>query len=115
MEILNDRPNLLFLIWIRSVFINKNHLLITRLREPIYYIKYTKALTTKTTDPYGNRKWYLHGKLHRDHGPAIIFAFGDQEWWLNGKHHREDGPAIIYDSGDQVWYINGGRVKSPKN
>jgi len=111
MEILNDRPNLLFLIWIRAVFIYKNHtlgfnLLVTRLREPIYRTKIIKALTIKTTTIYGDQEWYLNGKRHRENGPALIDKHDNQEWYINDKLHREDGPAVIYADGGQEWYIN---------
>ena len=25
---------------------------------------------------------YLNGKLHREDGPAVIYANGTKEWWL---------------------------------
>ena len=33
--------------------------------------------------------------------------FGDKSWYLNGKLHREDGPAIEYANGTKYWYLNG--------
>lgn len=45
-------------------------------------------------DPDGNRHWRLHGKLHRENGPALIKPDGSEEWWLDAKLHRKDGPAI---------------------
>jgi len=114
MEILSDKPNLLFLIWIRAVFIYKNHalgfnLLVTRLREPIYRTKIIKALTVKTTTTDGDQEWWINGKRHREDGPAIIYAIGDQRWYINGRLHRENEPAIIYANGTQSWYLNGKR------
>jgi hypothetical protein len=46
---------------------------------------------------FDNTHWYdSHGILyykgrlvHRDHGPAIEYAFGDKEWYLNGKCYSE--------------------------
>ena len=58
-------------------------------------------------DKYGNQEWRKNGKLHREDGPAIIYAHGSQEWWVNGKLHREDGPAFILPDGTQEWYLNG--------
>jgi hypothetical protein len=57
----------------------------------------------------GTERWYLNGKLHREDGPAVIYARGTQMWYSNNKLHREDGPAIIYADGTQIWYRNGQR------
>ena len=67
-----------------------------------------KEYTVK--DESGGQKWYLDGKLHREDGPAVIWADGTEEWWLNGKLHREGGPAVIWPSGAQAWWLNGNRV-----
>ena len=61
---------------------------------------------TMTTDEYGNKRWRLNGKFHREDGPAIEWADGDKEWWLNGKYHREDGPAFEGVSGFKAWWLN---------
>ncbi len=58
------------------------------------------------TNSYGNKRWYLNDKHHREDGPAIEYTDGDKEWWLNGKRHREDGPAIEWANGDKRWYLN---------
>jgi hypothetical protein len=61
-----------------------------------------------TTDKDGTKVWRnKNGDLHREDGPAIIWASGDKEWWLNGRRHREDGPAIEWANGKKTWYING--------
>ena len=57
--------------------------------------------------PYGDKEWFLNGKLHREDGPACEYSDGSKEWWLNGRRHREDGPACEYVSGDKHWYSNG--------
>jgi hypothetical protein len=54
----------------------------------------------------GTQEWYLNDKLHREDGPAVIWASGTQYWFLNGKRHREDGPAIIWADGTQSWYLH---------
>ena len=54
----------------------------------------------------GSQYWYLNDQLHREDGPAVIEADGSQEWWVTGELHREDGPAIIRANGRQEWYIN---------
>lgn len=54
----------------------------------------------------GDKMWYLRGKLHRKHAPAIEYADGNKSWWQHGKLHREDGPAIEISNGHKSWYIN---------
>ena len=54
--------------------------------------------------------WRLNGKIHREDGPAVIWADGGQEWWLNDQIHREDGPAVVSSDGSQEWYLNGKRM-----
>jgi len=36
-----------------------------------------------------------------------VNRFGNKWWYLNGRLHREDGPAIEYDDGYKFWYLNG--------
>ena len=58
---------------------------------------------------WGNREWYVHGKLHRDGDlPAVISARGDKEWYKNGKLHRDNyGPAVRRKDGVCSWYKHG--------
>ena len=55
---------------------------------------------------WGHKEWYLHGKRHREDGPAIEYTHGRKGWFLNGKRHREDGPAIEYHDGSKRWYLH---------
>ena len=57
--------------------------------------------------------YYLHGKLHREDGPAVIYYKNGSpqfvEYYINGRLHREDGPAEIeYDDNGNIlskyWY-----------
>ena len=57
----------------------------------------------------GSKRWYLHGKPHREDGPAVEYANGTKEWWLHGKLHRKDGPAIEWPDGPKKWYLHGKR------
>lgn len=61
----------------------------------------------KRVDEDGIQRWYQNGQLHREDGPAIIWANGDKHWYKNGKCHRKDGPAIIREDGSLEWYKNG--------
>jgi len=54
----------------------------------------------------GTQRWYQNDKIHRNDGPAEIYADGDQRWYQNGKIHRNDGPAETWTNGDQYWYQN---------
>jgi hypothetical protein len=54
----------------------------------------------------GTKEWCLHGKYHREDGPAYEKADGRKEWFLHGKRHREDGPAIEYADGTKEWLLN---------
>lgn len=59
----------------------------------------------------GTISWYNEkGRLHWEHGPAIIWASGGKEFYMDGKLHREDGPAIEYKNGSKQWWINGERL-----
>jgi hypothetical protein len=40
-------------------------------------------------------------------------ADGRREWWLHGKRHREDGPAIEWPDGYRSWWLNGVRQPEP--
>ena len=61
----------------------------------------------KRVDENGNQFWFESGQLHREDGPAIIWANGAKHWYKNGKCHRKDGPAIIREDGSLEWYKNG--------
>ena len=60
---------------------------------------------------WGDKRWLLHGKLHREDGPAVESSTGTKEWWLHGKRHREDGPAIEWADGAKNWFLHGGIVQ----
>ena len=51
--------------------------------------------------------WYQNGVLHREDGPAIERTDGTKEWYQNGKRHRADGPAIEWETGKKEWWLNG--------
>ena len=61
---------------------------------------------TVEVNGFGDKWWYLNGKLHRTDGPAIEYISGTKSWYLNGKLHREDGPAVEWNNGDNCWYLN---------
>jgi hypothetical protein len=63
-------------------------------------------------DELGNRRYYLHGQLHRINGPAVEYIDGDKFWFIKGLYHREDGPACIRVSGYIEWALNGRRCES---
>jgi hypothetical protein len=53
-----------------------------------------------------SKMWHKDGKFHREDGPAVIMSNGDQHWYKNDRRWREDGPAMILSNGDQHWYKN---------
>ena len=58
-------------------------------------------------DIFGDKYWYVDGKLHRIDGPAIEQTSGTKHWYVNGRVHRLDGPAVELSDGSKVWYIHG--------
>ena len=55
----------------------------------------------------GDKWWYIDGLLHRRDGHAIERACGSKEWYVDGKCHRLDGPAIEWADGDREWWVDG--------
>ena len=61
-------------------------------------------------DRYGTRRYYNSaGQLHRDEGPAVIWANGTKEWYQNSLRHRTDGPAVDWGDGYHEWWLQGVR------
>lgn len=55
--------------------------------------------------------WYLHGKQHRNGGPAVENKLlpghlAPAEWWRHGERHRTDGPALVNLPGMPQWWVN---------
>jgi hypothetical protein len=73
----------------------------------LYAENAAKQEPTMTLTPEGNKEWRLHGKLHREDGPAVEWEDGDKEWHLHGALHREDGPAIDKVNGSKMWFLHG--------
>jgi hypothetical protein len=53
--------------------------------------------------------WYINGKRHRNHGPALEYQNDRkelvQEWYCHGQRHRIDGPAYInLETNKQIYY-----------
>ena len=57
---------------------------------------------------YHEHIWRDHiGQLHRSDGqPAVIKENGDMYWYIHGKMHREDGPAMITKD-DTIFILDG--------
>ena len=69
-----------------------------------------KAITYKVVvDEYGDRRWFVDGKISRHDGPAVECASGSMRWYVDDKLHREDGPAVEYVDGTKFWYVGGKR------
>jgi hypothetical protein len=67
------------------------------------------------SDKYGNVKWSLNGKLHREDGPAVECSNGNKLWYINGKLHREDGSAVEYADGYKEWHYQGKHIDCKDN
>jgi len=98
MELLFNRPNLLYSVLVRN---HNKHLLNGKLLRPIYHIKLIKSLTVKTVTNH-KIEYTINGKKHRLDGPAGIYNISKenplgtiQHWYKDGKKHRLDGPAVI--------------------
>jgi hypothetical protein len=61
--------------------------------------------------PNGDKFWFIHGRLHRLDGPAMITLVSDNQyvkyWCVNDNYHRLDGPAVELPSGEGRYYIKG--------
>ena len=55
---------------------------------------------------WGGGAWYIHGKLHREDGPATDGPLG-KSWYRKGRKHREDGPAVEWADGRKEWCRHG--------
>jgi len=47
----------------------------------------SKEKPIMTTTSGGTKEWRLHGKRHREDGPAIEWANGSKSWLINDKLH----------------------------
>ena len=60
----------------------------------------------KKVDEHGNIYYFMDDMLHREDGPAVEHVSGTKIWWIRGKIHNIHGPAIIYPDGQTRFYIN---------
>ena len=49
-----------------------------------------KSCQTVRTVLMDRVEYRLHGKLHREDGPAIEFSNGFKQWWLDGERFKEE-------------------------
>lgn len=72
----------------------------------------------------GTKKWYAHGRKHRDGGLPAQTSKTTERWYVNGKLHRIGAPAQItkFSSTGKVmsadWFFDGVqaiRIHSNKN
>jgi hypothetical protein len=52
----------------------------TNVQDVFDHLKYNIVV-----DPSNVIRYYLNGQLHREDGPAVIWADGGKEWWYNGE------------------------------
>jgi len=59
---------------------------------------------------YGDKYWYLNGKLHRLNSPAWEGSNGTKLWYKEGNLHRVDGAAVENSDGTREWWIDNKRI-----
>ena len=105
MDILSNRPNILFLVWVRT---NRLGFVYTKLGQPIYKRKYVKAKTVITHPDHLQYNYTVNYIIHREDGPAQKWKRNNAElWYYGGLLHREDGPSVTYEDGTQYWHQDG--------
>jgi hypothetical protein len=55
----------------------------------------------------GTKKWFTHGKLNREDGPAVVWSDGSEAWYKHDKLHRIGGPAKTKPDGSKEWWQEG--------
>ena len=62
-------------------------------------------------DKFGTQQWRdANNRLHREDGPALIYADGSTEWYYDGLRHCLTGPACFYSYGYKAFWIFGKQV-----
>jgi hypothetical protein len=60
-------------------------------------------------DQDGSEWHWFNDSLHREDGPAVMYANGDFAWYKHGKRHRLDGPAMYYNK-CASWCVEGKKI-----
>ncbi len=94
MNLLSNRPNVLFSVFVRKP--NVKLVGLTQLRRDYIRKKLVKALT-KITVLSNCTCWQLGSYCHREDGPAVVYNDGSYEWFCHGQRHRDNQyePAIF--------------------
>ncbi len=67
-------------------------------------LRYCRVVTNSD----GSRMYFdSDNLLHRDDGPAALWADGTEIWYQHGLRHRVGGPAITWPNGSPSWYLFG--------
>jgi hypothetical protein len=122
MNHIKNKPNLLFLIAIRSQSLYKRLVIVLqKLQQPIYRKKLIRLLTVHLVIANEYEKWTINNMLHREDGPAYItFKYYTSEksnlphkyeWYYCDKLHNIDAdkPSIILFNGRMEWFSHGMR------
>ena len=73
------------------------------------YVEAVEEQPQMHVDANGTKMWRLHGKLHREDGPAVEWSNGSKAWYMHGERHREDGAAVESLNGYKAWWLHGKR------
>jgi len=117
MDILGQRPNVLFLIVVRKPDLYYKLLCIKKLRTNVYRQKVIKALSTYRISQIVSinrfykssvEEWFLNGHRHRDNNPAYIkkdcdrtsdppnkITTIDKLWYQYDKICNDNGPSWV--------------------
>jgi hypothetical protein len=65
-------------------------------------------LDNPVINKHGVYRWYDENEnVHRDDGPASIWADGTKIWYRYGHEHRDAGPSTIWPDGSLDWCLDG--------
>ncbi len=65
--------------------------IINRRLDMMIEFGYSVCFSCHEFDDFQYIDWMKHGELHRNDGPARIWADGDVDWFKHGKPYRTDG------------------------
>jgi len=127
MQILLNRPNVLFLIAVRKPTLYHNLLCIKKLLRNVYLHKVVKAYSTyfRSIKPMEDNdyieiveRWFLNGMSHRNNEPAYIrsvyylksdppnkITMVEKFWQHHGKLLNDNGPCSIYNSPSYILHL----------
>ena len=62
-----------------------------------------KMKSTRKINKNNTIRYYRKGRLHREGGPAVIYADGFTFWYRHGENYNPVGPVEITEDGEVVY------------